>query len=290
MYSQIEGRMATIVLNRPEVLNCANEQWARDLNTLVDELRTLDHLRAVVVRGAGRAFCSGIDLTALAAGETTMSFFRDWEAALRKLETMEPVVVAAVQSHCIGGGLQVALACDLRIARADARFGITAVKEGIIPGIGMWRVARHAGLGRAKRLALAADIADAATAERWGLVDWVVGAESFEATVAELTDRILSMGWTSTRLTKKLTNMAFETSFADFVETYFEYQQLSTSSPETGNCRPRANRPGESGRARKPSAEATEWSVRHAYDHAGCCLRVHRSQGRSGHLGRPLPS
>jgi enoyl-CoA hydratase/carnithine racemase len=82
------------------------------------------------------------------------------------------------------------------------------------------------------RHALAADIADAATAERWGLVDWVVGAESFEATVAELTDRILSMGWTSTRLTKKLTNMAFETSFADFVETYYEYQRLSMASPE----------------------------------------------------------
>jgi Enoyl-CoA hydratase/carnithine racemase len=92
----------------------------------------------------------------------------------------------------------------------------------------MWRVARHAGLGRAKRLALAADIVDAAEAKEWGLVDWVVEPDFFEAKVAELTDRILSMAWTSTRLTKKLTNMAFETSFAEFVETYFEYQRLST--------------------------------------------------------------
>jgi enoyl-CoA hydratase/carnithine racemase len=290
MYSAVDDRVATVMLNRPEVLNCANEQWARDFNTLVDDVAGNEDLRVVIVRGAGRAFCSGIDLAALSQGTTGMTFFRNWETALRKLETLDPVVIAAIHSHCIGGGLQIALACDLRIARDDARFGITAVREGIIPGIGMWRVARHAGVGRAKRLALAADIADAAVAERWGLVDWVVDADSFDAKVAEITDRILSMGWTSTRLTKKLTNMAFETSFADFVETYFEYQQLSTSSPETGNCRPRANRPGESGRARKPSAEATEWSVRHAYDHAGCCLRVHRSQGRSGHLGRPLPS
>jgi len=219
MYSTMDDRVATVVLNRPHVLNCANEQWARDLNTLVDDLASNERLRVVVVRGAGSAFCSGIDLTALSQGETGMTFFRNWEMALRKVEALDPIVIAAIQSHCIGGGLQIALACDLRVARDDARFGITAVREGIIPGIGMWRIARHAGVGRAKRLALAA-------------VEWVVDAGSFETKIAELTDRILSMAWTSTRLTKKLTNMAFETSFTEFVETYFEYQRLSTLSPE----------------------------------------------------------
>jgi enoyl-CoA hydratase/carnithine racemase len=232
MYSTVDGRVATVTLNRPHVLNCANEQWARDLITLVDDLASQDDLRVVVVRGAGRAFCSGIDLTALSQGDTGMTFFRNWETGLRKLETLDAVVIAAIHSHCIGGGLQVALACDLRVARDDARFGITAVREGIIPGIGMWRVARHAGMGRAKRLALAADIVDAAEAREWGLVDWVVGPDSFEAKVSELTGRILSAASTSTRLTKKLTNMAFETSFDEFVETYFEYQRVSTSSPE----------------------------------------------------------
>src|SRR5262249_5053905 len=145
---------------------------------------------------------------------------------------MDPVVIAAIQSHCIGGGLQVALACDLRVARDDARFGITAVKEGIIPGIGMWRVARYAGLGRTKRLALSADIVDASTALEWGLVDWVVSENSFETKITELTSRILSIAWTSTLLTKKLTNMACDTSFANFVETYFEYQQQSIAFPE----------------------------------------------------------
>ena len=232
MYSTVDERVATVVFNRPQVLNCANEQWARDLNSLVDDLARHDAVRVVVVRGAGRAFCTGIDLTALSQGETRMTFFRNWETALRKLETLDAVVIAAIHSHCIGGGLQIALACDLRVARDDARFGITAVREGIIPGIGMWRVARYAGMGRAKRLALAADIIDAGVAQECGLVDWVVDADSFDGKVAEVTERILSMGWTSTRLTKKLTNMAFETSFADFVETYFEYQRLSTSSPE----------------------------------------------------------
>ncbi|HMF95816.1 MAG TPA: enoyl-CoA hydratase/isomerase family protein [Vicinamibacterales bacterium] len=232
MYSTIDGAAAALVLNRPHVLNCANEQWARDLNTLVDDLASHSQLRVVVVRGAGRAFCSGIDLTALSLGEIGMTFYRNWETALRKLEALDAVVVAAIQSHCIGGGLQIALACDLRIARDDARFGITALREGIIPGMGMWRVARHAGLGRAKRLALAADVVDAAVALEWGLVDWVVDADAFESTVVELTERLLSMARTSTRLTKKLTNMAFDASFTEFAETYFEYQRLSMASAD----------------------------------------------------------
>jgi enoyl-CoA hydratase/carnithine racemase len=232
MYSDIDGPVATVMLNRPHVLNCANEQWACDLGTLLDDIASQRDVRVVVLRGAGRAFCSGIDVTALSEGDIGMTFFRNWETSLRKLEMLDAIAIAVIQSHCIGGGLQVALACDLRIARDDARFGITAVKEGIIPGIGMWRVARHAGLGRTKQLALTADIVDAAVAKEWGLVDWVVDGESLETRVAEVTSRLLSMAWTSTRLTKKLTNQALETPFDEFVETYLEYQRLSTSSQE----------------------------------------------------------
>lgn len=232
MYLEKSDRVARVVLNRPQVLNCANTQWVRDLNTLADAVMLDDSVRVVVVRGAGRAFCSGIDLTALSGGEIGMDFFWGWEEALRKFETMDKIVIAAVHSHCIGGGLQVALACDLRVAREDARFGVTAVKEGIIPGMGMWRIARFAGMGRAKRLVLTAEVVDASTALGWGLVDWVVSAEEFENKVAELCERALSMAWTSTRLAKKLTNMAFDVPFADFAATYFEYQRESILSEE----------------------------------------------------------
>jgi enoyl-CoA hydratase/carnithine racemase len=232
MYSEIEGEVATLVLNRPAVLNCANEQWARDLNTLVDDLMARKDLRVVILRGRGRAFCSGIDLTALSRGEISRSFFDNWEKGLRKLETMEPIVVAAVQSHCIGGGLQIILAADLRVARDDAQFGITAVREGIIPGIGMWRIARYAGLGRAKQLALIADRVDAQTALAWGLVDWVETADGFEKRIGDVVARVRSMAWTSTRLTKKLTNAAFEMPWDEFVRTYLDYQDQSTASAE----------------------------------------------------------
>ena len=91
MFSTVDDRVATLTLNRQHVLNCANEQWARDLNALVDDLAGQAAVRVIVVRGAGRAFCSGIDLTALSQGETAMTFFRNWETALRKLETLDAV-------------------------------------------------------------------------------------------------------------------------------------------------------------------------------------------------------
>jgi enoyl-CoA hydratase/carnithine racemase len=232
MYSEVADRVATVVLNRPQVLNCANEQWARDLNTLIAELMADTSIRVVVVRGEGRAFCTGIDVTALSSGEISMDFFRNWETALRKLESLEAIVVCAIHSHCIGGGLQLALACDLRIARDDARFGVTAVKEGIIPGIGMWRIARYAGLGRAKRLALTAEVVDASTAYSWGLIDRVTDSASFETAIEETTQRLLAMAWTSTRLTKRLTNMAFDKPFAEFADTYFGFQEIAMASPE----------------------------------------------------------
>jgi enoyl-CoA hydratase/carnithine racemase len=232
MYVDVRDAVATITLNRPAVLNCANEQWTRDLNSILDALEATPTLRVVVVRGAGRAFCSGIDVTALSQGQIGMGFFERWEQALARFEALDAVVIAAIQSHCIGGGLQLALACDLRVARADARFGVTAVKEGIVPGIGMWRIARHAGLGRAKRLALTADVVDAPTALDWGLVDWVIEADAFDDKIEELTKRVLSMAWTSTRFTKRLTNLAFDLQLEPFVAQYLEYQQLSMASPE----------------------------------------------------------
>jgi enoyl-CoA hydratase/carnithine racemase len=232
MYSETRGEVATIVLNRPQVLNCANEQWARDLNTLVDAVASDSRVRVVIVRGAGRAFCSGIDITALSRGEISLGFFRNWEMALGKIEAMDAVAIAGIQSHCIGGGLQIALACDLRVAREDARFGITALKEGILPGIGMWRVARYAGLGRAKRLALTAEVVDAQTAHAWGLVDEVAAHDAFDTRIADMAARVCAMAPTSVRLTKRLTNAAFDMPFDAVVQTYLEYQRQSIASPE----------------------------------------------------------
>jgi enoyl-CoA hydratase len=230
----IRDSVASIVLNRPDVLNCINGQWLKEFNAILDRLdgSTEKCPSVVLISGEGRAFCSGLDLTALAMGQIDQDFFRTWEIALRKLETMDAIVVACVHSYCIGGGLQLALACDFRVAREDTKFAVTAVNEGIIPGLGMWRLARHAGLSRARQLALAGDMIDAETAKEWGLVEYVEPSRSFQARVTDVTRRLLIMPSDAKRFTKKLINLSFDTEWADAVGIFAQYQETALNSQQ----------------------------------------------------------
>ena len=109
------------------------------------------------MRGAGRAFCSGMDRTVLSAGGIDEAFYRNWIRALNCLEDMDKVVVAVLHGYSIGGGLQLAVACDLRIATTDAVLGLGATRHGLIPDGSILRLARLVGLGRAKELTLLND-------------------------------------------------------------------------------------------------------------------------------------
>ena len=228
----VDGAVATIVLNRPSVLNCLDMPLTEELDAALAQVSDTHGLRVVVVRGSGRAFCSGLDLTALCAGQTPERFFRRWEEVLRRIESLDAVVVAAVHSYCLGGGLQLALACDVRLARADARIGVTAGKEGLIPGLGMWRLARTVGVGRAKQLALAADVIDARTAHLWGLVQYVADEDSFDEELSALVGRLLAMGATSTCFSKRLSNVALDLSWSEMVELFCDYQRRALASEE----------------------------------------------------------
>ena len=145
---------------------------------------------AVVVGGAGRAFCSGMDRTALAAGTIGEEFYRHWIRGLNRLEDMPKVTLAVLHGHSIGGGLQLGLACDLRLATEDAVLGLGASRHGIIPDGGVLRLARLVGLGRAKELALLNDDISPAEARAIGLVNWVCAPAEVEATVAGLVERL----------------------------------------------------------------------------------------------------
>ncbi len=152
VYLEFRESIAELVMNRPEVLNAENWQMARDFHAALDDLEKNRDVRAVIVTGAGRAFSSGIDLKALAAGEIHLDWFRSFDEVMRRLEQLDALTVAKIRGYAIGGGLQVALACDLRVAANDARFGLPAVLEALIPGMGTYRLPRFIGLGRARRM------------------------------------------------------------------------------------------------------------------------------------------
>ena len=232
VYLERRGNIAELVLNRPEVLNAENWPMAHDFHAALDELEKTKEIRAVIVSGAGRSFSSGIDLKALAAGELKIDWFRSFDEAVRRLELLDALTVAKIRGYAIGGGLQVALGCDLRVATPEARFGLPAVLEALIPGMGTYRLPRFIGLGRARRMALTGELVPADEALRIGLIDWIVPEDKLSETVESIIAGTLKGSATARGLTKKLITASFESNFDEAFATYLEYQQRSLESAD----------------------------------------------------------
>jgi enoyl-CoA hydratase len=212
----VQGPLARMTFDRPEVLNAGNARFAADLSDVVREISVLDDVRVIVMSGAGRAFQTGVDLKALAAGELTLPDLVRWEDAMTALERMDKLVIAAINGHCIGGGLQLALVCDYRLAVEDALLSLPAVKECLIPSMALYRLPRLIGLGRAKELILLGEPITAREGERIGLVNRAVPAADFPKALDETIERFLALPPVSVTASKHLSTRAFELDFETF--------------------------------------------------------------------------
>ena len=227
-----DGDLIRLTLNRPQALNAVDYRGTLELHEAAQAIHDDPTARAVIVRGAGRAFCAGIDLKELAAGETPQAYFYHWDHALRLLELSDKLVLCAIQGYALGGGLQLPLACDIRIAAADAQMGLPAAKEGFIPGLGTYRLPRYIGLGRAKRMALSGENVDGNEALRIGLVDYVVDAANFDAEVEAITQRYLTISSEGARQTKLMMSAFQEYTHGQFFEEYLRRQAIAMASPD----------------------------------------------------------
>lgn len=205
---------------------------AHAFHRALDQFEKNRETRAVVVRGAGPSFSSGVDLNALSSGELSIEWFRAFDEALRRLEQLDCLTVARVQGYAIGGGLQIALACDLRVASQDAKLGLPAVMEALIPGMGTYRLPRFIGLGRARRMVLTGELIGATEAERIGLLDWVVPEEQLDEKVRDVVATVLKGSPAAQAFSKKLMTGSFDSQFKDALSLYLEFQKLSLSSDE----------------------------------------------------------
>lgn len=212
----VRDGVARMTFDRPEVLNAGNARFASDLGRAVAALDARDDVRVVVMTGAGRAFQTGVDLTALAAGELTQPDLVAWEDAMTAIERMDRLVIAAINGHCIGGGLQLALVCDYRLAVEDALLSLPAVKECLIPSMALYRLPRLIGLGRAKELILLGEPITAREGERIGLVNRAVPAADFSRAVDETIERFLALPPVSATASKRLSTRAFDLDFDTF--------------------------------------------------------------------------
>ena len=233
---EIAAGVATLTLNRPAVLNALDTALAAALAESAERAAADASVFVVIVRGSGRAFCSGMDRTALAAGTIGEPFYRAWIRALNALEDMPKVSVAVLHGYAIGGGLQLALACDLRIATDDAVLGLGATRHGIIPDGAVLRLARVIGLGRAKELALLNDDVSPPDARAMGLVNWVCPPTEVDATLARVTAKVRSAAPTATAHTKRLLHESFHRDPRAMVEDVVRAQNACMASWETAEA------------------------------------------------------
>lgn len=214
-----EDGLATVIIDRPEVLNALNPQVIEGLASAFDALRGDDSVRGVILTGGGeRAFVAGADIGVLATMDPMagVRISREGQEVFLAIERFPKPVVAAVGGFALGGGFELALACHLRVASENARFGLPEVTLGIIPGYGgTLRLARLVGLGRAVELTLTGEHVPAARALELGLVSAVVPREELQAAAADLLRRITRNGPVAVRLALESIYHAQEASTAD---------------------------------------------------------------------------
>ena len=204
-----EGPIATITLDRPEKLNAITPEMLGGLESAIAAVEDDDDVRVVILTGAGeRAFCAGADVDAWASVHP-LDMWRRWARSghriIDRLEGLRQPTIAALNGIAFGGGLELALACDLRIAADTVTIGAPEVGIGTIPGWGMTtRLAAIAGPARAKRLILTGQPIDAQRAEAWGLIGEVVPASELGQATNALAARIASQAPIAVQVAKQL--------------------------------------------------------------------------------------
>jgi enoyl-CoA hydratase len=204
-----DGGVALLTIDRPEALNAMNVAMLHELSEVIDQVEADAAVRVLIITGAGRAFVAGADIGHMSGFSPQQG--KEWsklgQATVGKLENMKKPVIAAVNGYALGGGTEMALACDIRVASEKAIFGQPEVLLGMIAGFGgTQRLTRLVGPGMAKEMLFTGDRYDAQAALQMGLVNKVVPAEKLLDYCLDMAKRIASRGPQAVRLSKEAVN------------------------------------------------------------------------------------
>lgn len=217
---EIKEKIAIIIINRPEKRNALNQEVRSDLYQILKEVDSRDDIRVAIITGAGDAFVAGADIAPMKdyEPEDAREASKYGSNIFLFIENMRIPVIAAINGWALGGGCELALACDIRICSDNAKLGQPEVKVGIIPGYGAnIRLPRLIGPGRAKELIYTGSLLDAVEAERIGLVNHVVSKEDLMNEAMKFAKRI-SKGPAAINFAKKAINKAFDLDMKGAIE------------------------------------------------------------------------
>ncbi|RLI25649.1 MAG: crotonase [Candidatus Hecatellales archaeon] len=216
---EVKGKAAWITLNRPKSLNALTPEVFEKLNEALDRAEADPNIIAVVITGAGKAFSAGADVAEFKTSdvEKVRGFIRMGQQTMLRLTFYPKVTIALVNGVAVGGGCELTLACDFRIASENARFGQPEPRLALIPGWGgTQNLQRILGQARARELLLTGRIIDAREAERLGLANKVVSPEELEKAALELVDEIGGLGPLAIKAIKEVLNRGREALEAGF--------------------------------------------------------------------------
>ena len=206
--------VCVVKINNPQAMNALNTTVLSELDAAFTAIEKDKEIKAVIITGEGRAFVAGADISQMSTMNATegKAFGEQGAAVFRKIEKLPIPVIAAVNGFALGGGCELAMACDIRIASAKAKFGQPEVGLGITPGFsGTQRLPRIVGLGIAKELIYTADIIDAGEAYRIGLANKVVEPEALMEEAMKMANKIASKAPIAVRYSKEAINTGIQT-------------------------------------------------------------------------------
>jgi enoyl-CoA hydratase/carnithine racemase len=226
---ETEGHLGILTLNRPERLNALSKLLTLELMELVGQLESNPEIRVMIVTGEGRAFCAGADIKERAENPDDFSIQRTSRLispTFRRLERLSQVTIAAINGPAAGGGLELALACDMRIASTTSRMGLPEVTLGILPGAGgTQRLPRLVGPARAKQMMLFGTLIDAQKAYEWGVVNELAAPDELMTKAREWASVLLDRPPISLDNIKSSVNVAMDTD----LDTGIQYEQRAST-------------------------------------------------------------
>jgi enoyl-CoA hydratase/carnithine racemase len=231
------GAVRHIVMNRPEKRNAMNDELIAGIGAALAAAAADDSVQCVVVRGAGPMFSAGMDFGALGALADEPQRLREFRAgvlaAWNLAEEMTKPTIAQIHGGCIGGAMELALACDLRVMAADAVIGLVETRVGLIPDVGgSSRLPAVIGLGRAKEMVMTSKLVDGVEAERIGLVNRVAQGDELDAVTDQLVTELLACAPVAVGHVKRVLDAAAKPALAATLEQEVTVQELCAASQD----------------------------------------------------------